>query len=551
MALAEAALSDILSLQQDGTRPAQVAVIGPTQVGKSTSVNLLLGLDAATVSPLAGFTRHPQGFGLDIDSDEPTWLNDFFPGRTRTTQELLNKDELNCYTYTTIDSAQDNTLGTPCAVWDTPDFDSLSAEHYRQGVLETCAHADLIVLVLSKEKYSDLAVWETLKLITLLQRPLLICLNKITADSVDLITRSLRQRLTQIGTDISDTEIITLPFSNEIGKQKTLEAEVTLLRDKIHEHIHHLDRTQRIQGVKRLLETYWPSWIAPVQQEHHARAQWSQDIDTVAAQAMTIYRRDYLDHPQRYDTFKRAIVELLSLLELPVLAKPMIRVRHILTWPARKLSSARDNLRSNKTRDTGGEEQILSEIVMHAYITLLRDSNRRCEKFAAANTFWQALSRQLDDRQDPLQEQFTAAIQRHHEDFEPEVHAAAKQLYARLQEKPALLNTLRATRVTTDAAAILIAIKSGGLGINDLLFAPAMLALTSSLTEGALGSYMNKVARDLKQRQYDAAEQQVFDLCLKPQLHAVADELRAPGLFNITADELVTAEKALTALNHE
>ncbi len=46
-----------------------IAVIGPTQSGKSTLVNLLLNQQAAGVSPLAGFTVHPQGFALNLNKD--------------------------------------------------------------------------------------------------------------------------------------------------------------------------------------------------------------------------------------------------------------------------------------------------------------------------------------------------------------------------------------------------------------------------------------------------------------------------------------------------
>ena len=42
--------------------PLQIAVIGPTQAGKSSVTNLLLNDTQAGVSPLAGYTVHAQGF---------------------------------------------------------------------------------------------------------------------------------------------------------------------------------------------------------------------------------------------------------------------------------------------------------------------------------------------------------------------------------------------------------------------------------------------------------------------------------------------------------
>ena len=40
--------------------PCQIVVIGPTQAGKSSIVNVLLNQEAAVASPLAGYTRHAR-----------------------------------------------------------------------------------------------------------------------------------------------------------------------------------------------------------------------------------------------------------------------------------------------------------------------------------------------------------------------------------------------------------------------------------------------------------------------------------------------------------
>ena len=43
-------------------QPLQMTIVGPTQAGKSSLVNVLLNTGVAGVSPLAGYTVHPQGF---------------------------------------------------------------------------------------------------------------------------------------------------------------------------------------------------------------------------------------------------------------------------------------------------------------------------------------------------------------------------------------------------------------------------------------------------------------------------------------------------------
>ena len=188
--LAEAAIRHAQPATTD-LSPPHVAVIGPTQTGKSTLVNLLLGGSEAVVSPLAGFTVHPQGFWVNATPGDETWADGLFPEWRRCAAGELTRDQLAAYSLTPVSpptTIMDNLFERPpevppCVVWDTPDFDSLAARRYARGVLETAALADLHVLVLSKEKYSDLSVWRLLELLGPLRRPLIICLNKLTPEA--------------------------------------------------------------------------------------------------------------------------------------------------------------------------------------------------------------------------------------------------------------------------------------------------------------------------------------------------------------------------------
>ena len=69
-----------------------------------------------------------------------------------------------------------------------------------------------------------------------------------------------------------------------------------------------------------------------------------------------------------------------------------------------------------------------------------------------------------------------------------------------------LLNSLRATRVTTDAAVIALALHTGGIGVHDLVIAPSMLTVTSLLAESAIGSYMHNVEADLKTKSVEPGQ---------------------------------------------
>ena len=556
--LAEAALRDLAAVDGPGARPPQVAVMGPTQVGKSTVVNLLLGRCTAEVSPLAGFTIHPQGFALPPQESRLTWIAPFFPGWERLDDTDLSRDRLDCYTLRRLtgDTAGMNP-GT--VVWDTPDFDSFRAHSYQRGVLEIAALADAIVLVVSREKYADLSVWKTLQLLEPLQRALVVCLNKTGEDARDVLVAALRTRLAELTPRAGAIEVIAMPYCPGIDDLVTTAPprEAAELRAALQRALTNDDRSRRAAGVHRLLQQHWTVWMEPVRAELEAAGAWEQSIDAAIGQALDAYRDEFLEHPQRFDTFRLAILELLQLLELPGLARALTRIRQTLTWPARQLLDSRrlktltGRLRGRAAHDLPGEELVLRDLLEHLLTSLSRDALRRGTPQAADTAFWQALGLRLAERHAALTAQFAAAAHRHHLAFQSEIESAAHDLYENLQQKPALLNTLRAARLTTDAAGIALALKTGGVGLNDLLFAPAMVSLTSILTEGALGSYMTHVAGRLKQRQYAAVERDIFNGPVRDALRGLTANLEAPGLFGISHAEYAVAEQTLAEWRHD
>ncbi len=552
--LAAAALRDLDGLAA-GPRPLQVAVVGPTQAGKSTVVNLLLGRAAAEASPLAGFTVHPTGFALNAPDPQPAWAEAFFAGWERLPAAALSRERLDCYALEAVSAV----AGLPdgAVVWDTPDFDSLQAHSYRRGVLDVAALADVVVLVLSKEKYSDLSVWRFLQLLRPLLRPpggrpLLVCLNKVNADTEAAITRSLRARFAELYGDGDAVDIVALPHDPALAMLQAHDpAPAARLRAALAGLLAAADRGDRAAGVRRLLAAHWEEWTAPVVDELEAARAWHGAVEEAGRQALADYRREFLEHPQRFDTFRRAVAELLLLMEVPVLAQSLARIRQALTWPARQLfGRLRGLARAGRGADGGdadlpAEERVLRDLFEQQLTALARDALRRAEPQLPGAAYWLALSRRLAGDHAALLEDFAAAAHRHHQAFQPEIEAAAHRLYATLQEKPALLNALRAARVTTDAAAVALAVKTAGLGVNDLLFAPAMVALTSMLTEGAVGGYMNRVARELRERQYAAVAAQVFEAVVGPRLRDLGAGLEAPGLLGIDEAQYRAATAAL------
>ena len=433
LTLAEAAIR----LTRSGARPPQVAVIGPTQVGKSTVVNLLLGRELAKVSPLAGFTVHPQAFSLAPDASD-AWADGIFSGWRRCQAEELRRDDLETFTIQHVDSS-----GLPPGVfWDTPDFDSLSAEQYQRGVLETAALADLYLLVLSKEKYADLSVWALLRLLQPLGRPLVICLNKLTPDSAQAVTRSLRQRLAEFGSIWRDAPIVPIEYCPELVIESS---QSRVLVETVAERLNDRRGSSKA-GLCALVERHWEVWTAHVRSEHAAIEEWHQQIDAAMEVFLEHYQRDYLDHPQRFDSFRRAAIELLHLLEIPKLSGWITTARQTVTWPLRQLWAAGRNWRGSGRRDEhdlGAEATVLFDTLETSLTTLSRELTRHCDPAASDFRVWRAISRRLEAEESRLRETFRTALETHHQQVIREIQSAATELYVELKQHPTRLAALR------------------------------------------------------------------------------------------------------------
>jgi len=254
-----------------------------------------------------------------------------------------------------------------------------------------------------------------------------------------------------------------------------------------------------------------------------------------------------LNHPHHYETFQQALAELLTLLEIPGLAGVLTGARKALTWPVRQMLKL--GRKKQYIADTSQEIVLLTQIAEHLLIQLadrLLDSSEQGNQ----KQEWKEFSRLLRSQRQALLQDFSSAAKNYHAAFQQEVEKTAQGLYRKLQEQPMVLNSLRATRITTDAAAIALTLQMGGIGVHDLIFAPAMLTITSLLAESALGSYMHKAEHDLKQHQLNTVKQALFVETIGQKLLALPEQLSAMTHFNISPDQLKAAEHQLTEKRH-
>lgn len=537
--LAEAALEKLEVNRQTPGYPLQLAVIGPTQSGKSSLVNLLLGENRAKVSPLAGYTVNPQAFPLNTEEMDWAWLEAYFHGYRCCSPRELTPGRYDCFSLDAPLASPGNPL--PAAVvWDTPDFDSVDANDYRMSVLRTAALADVIILVVSKDKYADQSVWDTMALLQPLGQPTLLCLNKLNADSRDALVVSLRDKWSIARSD-PPARTAVLPWVEECSGDLPPEVAGDLLGQLV-ECCGQVRRPSQDSRVRSLVRAHWESWLAPVRQELAARAEWNHLAGLSLDEALAVYRRDYLDHPHHYETFQRALAELLTLLEIPGLAGGMAAARKVLTWPARQLTRLGKRWRGQG--DLGQEVRVLQRTIDHLFIHLGQSLLEKGMENPAMGGFWLQMGLALQEEGTRGESSRTSALIRHTQDFQPEIERTARQLHDKLREQPAVLNALRATRFTTDAAALAMALHTGGIGVQDFVIAPAVLSITSLLAEGALGHFLSRVEAELKERQFRAVEK-LLQQCLRPVLDGLPDRIGGEGRFNIAGEMLSDVEAIL------
>jgi len=305
-----------------------------------------------------------------------------------------------------------------------------------------------------------------------------------------------------------------------------------------------LDRTALTHGARALIESNWADWTDPLSAELQARDACEVEIREAGDAILQSYRSEFLDHPEHYETFQHSLAEMLRLLELPGLASVLGYTRSIVTWPVRKVFGIASQT-AGRARPESHEVQLLQDRHSEALSGLIEHALTEASLNGPNAAWWRAVATALRAQRGPWQAAFDQEVADYRRDFEPEIQRAAEQLYAGLQEQPAILNSLRAARFTADAAGVAFAVKTGGVGLADLALAPAMLSVTTLLTESALGKYIDTVMDALRAQQFDIVQSRLIDNRFRAALAAELDALSAPGLYRISQSELSAIGDAL------
>ena len=505
LALAQNALRRLSLCRSEKEVPLQLVVIGPTQVGKSTLTNLLLQQDLAESNAEAGFTVHCQGFHVvdeikDRYAGEDNWASEYFGELLHSPQRQLDRQILGEYSLQETKSDPASASDYPAlfhdtVIWDTPDFDSIRSFDYRTPLVKAISLADLIVFVVSMEKYADKTVWTMLELLASLRLPVVMVMNKTPVQFRDELTASLEKKFTAA---LPQHELPPIRFIGEFPNRNITDAdpgEIRELQQITNTQLQRASPEEVHKNTLGFLKEHWSSWTTSLAAEHRLQREYSLLVEKTAAETTQRYKKEYIDSDRHREVIQLALSELLVLLEVPGMAKPLSKIRSVVTWPVRTLIASSKEPASVTKDDRNEERRLLDELGKHAIARLIASVAKK--ERGPDGPWWQTMRQQITAAESGVRSDYDHSLDNYQTLLQVEIDDAAQSLYQNLQQQPATLNGLRAARVTADAAAVVLAVKSGGLGAVDLVLAPAMLSLTTLLTEGALGKYMERVQKKL------------------------------------------------------
>lgn len=153
-----------------------VAVVGGTNIGKSVIFNHLAGSAISASSPLASGTKHPVLVCPESFTNEHD-LSAIFPDFTvlpwNSADESLKEDSRHCLFWRTTESARPNLL-----LLDTPDIDSDAPVNWERADAVRQA-ADVLVAVLTQQKYNDAAVKQFFRKAAAEDKVMVIVFNRV------------------------------------------------------------------------------------------------------------------------------------------------------------------------------------------------------------------------------------------------------------------------------------------------------------------------------------------------------------------------------------
>jgi hypothetical protein len=487
--------------------PLHVAVVGGAGAGKSTVANLLSGVPAAETNPQAGFTRHPVAY---TSMNGPvTWssYNGFLGPLQRLAYSSPANLDADVYQIRQVPADPgDFSLLQQFVVWDCPDMTTWAAAGYVSRLMEIAALADVIVYVASDERYNDEVPTQFLHLLLRAGKPVVCCLVKMREEQAPtIVSHFQRDVLSRVPP--GRAVCLTIPFltPDELADPVRLAARyrIPLLNQvAVMGETPAVARRRSIRWAVHYLLTAQDRLLSVARQDVAALQEWQQAVQAGRTEFDNRYRREYLAS-EKFQRFDEALMRLLELLELPGVGRVVSNTLWALRWPYRLLKGWA--VKAIRRPDPPGlPEQPVLEQALAGWLDLLRkEAARRSQGHAVWAHIEQGFSSGLDQQ---ARERFEQGVRGFRLSLADEVDRTARAIYEELEKSPALLNTLRGSKLALDVAGIAGAVVAGATGgfilnWHDFILVPLAAAVTHQLVELLGKGYVDTQREQARARQ--------------------------------------------------
>jgi hypothetical protein len=565
--LADALLRNRVPARRDRLR--HVVVFGGTKVGKSSVINLLARARLAPVSPEGGFTRFPWAFpaaGIDPLAGHAAAFAGFVPRAAddRAADDGAADDgaAADAEQYRVVARAAGDALPRDIVLWDTPDCDSVGAEHFLPGLIEALSLADLVVYVTSVEKYAVAALVEWVFDLHDAGLPLLECLNKTPARDRAAVLRKQQEDIfprlaAERGGMVPSLPVLALRVMSEGAESDlwnpVLHPEADALRAEVLRRAAAADAAAARPAAAREVGRRAGRVLAVLRDARAARGTWDAAVAAAVGAFVQRYHEQYLAAGEVIEPFTRLNLEIMRLLDYDnrALNAALQMVRRATSLPARLLIQGGRRIHDALMAGDGGGRAAAAmppqaRAFAGAHADLLNTLGRVIDAARAGgghHPFWDRLDREWQVALPGLHAAFGTALAAQLRDTEAEIGAAAARIVAELRKRPAFVTTLKGVRIATQAGAVAVGFlvpHGGGLvhdALEELVITPLLLGATEKSADWLVGAFVEARRRELVARLRQEA-QAMADTVYAAPLAALAATTGMPDLDAAVADRL-------------
>jgi hypothetical protein len=498
-------------LEREKAPPLHIAVVGGAGSGKSTIANFLTGTGAAETNPQAGFTRHPVAYVRgDQTMKWPATVGFLGPLRRLSQPAPSNLDE-DVYQVRRV-TPEGLGLLSEFVVWDCPDMTAWAATGYVLRLIEVCGLADVIVYVASDERYNDEVPTQFLHMLLHAGKPVIVCLTKVKDAETQLLLNHFQNEVLaklhghvaamlpipfmtheELADPVQKASKYRVPLLNQVSVLSTPAEEARERTVK--------SAVQHLSGSKDTLLAVAKTDLATLDIWKNLVRHGQDDFDAR-------YDREYLSG-EKFHRFDEALVKLIDLLELPGVGKAISGTLYIVRTPYRVLKGLVSKAFARPAGPVVPERPVMDSALTGWLDQLRAESMRR----AGVHPLWTLVAKGFDtDLSEGVHKEFETRFRDFQLALADEVDRTSRAIYADLEKNPAMLNTLRGSKLVIDLAAITGAVIAGGTHfVWDIALVPLAASVTQALVDFFGKQYVDAQREQTRQRQRDLARRYISE----------------------------------------